>query len=141
MPIWHVYHPQDAFTDDDKQAIAQNVTGIYESFLPRFYVNVLFIPVPKSSLYIGGEPTGDFVRVWIDHIARSIKDTETRDRFMKACGRALDPFVAQRGLRWELHVDETPLELWTVNGLNPPPPNSPAELKWRAENRATPYEA
>ena len=140
MPLWQIYHPEKAFSDEDKQAIAQRVTDMYASFLPRFYVNVFFHPLPKTSFYIGGEPVDDFVRVTIDHIARSLKDTKSQQRFLKACARLLEPYVAGRGLRWELNVDETPFEQWTVNGFNPPPPDSPTEARWRSENRASAYE-
>lgn len=140
MPLWQIYHPMDAFSDADKQAIANHVTGMYESFLPRFYVNVFFHTLPKASFYIGGEPTDDFVRVTVDHIARSITDADKQQQFLKGCARLLAPYVAGRGLRWELHVDDTPFELWTINGYKPPLPNTPAELRWRNENRPSAYE-
>ena len=141
MPLWKIYHPAKAFSEEDKQAIAQRITGMYESFLPRFYVNVFFNELPKSSFYIGGEPTDDFIRVTIAHLARSIKDAEAQQRFLQGCAKVLEPFVAARGFRWELHVDETPFELWTVNGLKPPLPNTPEEQRWRRENRAVPHSA
>ena len=140
MPLWQIYHPHNAFSDADKQAIANDVTGMYDSFLPRFYVNVFFHTLPKTSFYIGGEPTDDFMRVTVDHIARSITDAEKQQRFLKGCAHVLDPYVAGRGLRWELHVDETPFELWTINGHKPPLPNTQAELRWRAENRPAAYD-
>lgn len=139
MPLWKIYHPAKTFSEEDKQSIAQRITGMYESFLPRFYVNVFFHELSKSSFYIGGEPTEDFVRVTIAHLARSIKDAEAQQRFLQGCAKILEPFVAARGLRWELHVDETPFELWTVNGLKPPLPDTPEEQLWRKENRAIPY--
>ncbi|MBB2162685.1 tautomerase family protein [Gluconacetobacter sacchari] len=49
--------------------------------------------------------------------------------------------MAGRGHRWELHVDETPFELWTLDGFRPPAPNSPAELRWRQENRPSAHDA
>ncbi|MEH2083017.1 MAG: tautomerase family protein [Nostoc sp.] len=141
MPLWQIYHPEKAFSDEDKQAIAQHVTDMYESFmLPRFYVNVFFHALPKTSFYIGGEPCDDFVRVTIDHIARAIKDAETQQKFLKGCTRLLNPYVAGRGLRWELNVDDTPFEQWIVNGFKPPLPNTPAEIRWRSENRPSAYE-
>ena len=140
MPLWQFYHPERAYTDEDKQAIARSVTGLYEAMLPRFYVNVFFHPLPKTSFYIGAEPVDDFVRVTIAHIARSMPEPEMKRRFLKGCNRILKPFIAGRGLRWELHVDETPFELWTLNGLKPPPPNSPTEQKWRSENCPSAYE-
>lgn len=140
MPLWQFYHPENAYTDEDKHAIAQRVTGLYESILPRFYVNVLFQALPKTSFYIGAEPVDDFVRVTVVHIARSMTDAKTQQRFLRSCTQILEPFIVGRGLRWELHVDETPFELWTLNGLRPPPPNSPAEQKWRSENRVSAYD-
>ena len=42
MPMWQIYHPEAAFSESDKQELAGKITAIYESFLPRFYVNVFF---------------------------------------------------------------------------------------------------
>ena len=140
MPLWKIYHPAGKFSSDDKQAIAERITSIYR-ILPKFYVGVVFQEVAKDSFYVGGEPADDFVRVWVDHIARSFKDEETKERFLNACNRLLAPFIPERGLRWEMHVDETPFSLWSIQGLRPPLPDSPAEKRWIAENSATPYEA
>lgn len=141
MPVWQIYHPENTYTDEDKHAIAQRVTDMYGRVLPRFYVNVFFHALPKASFYIGGEPTDDFVRVIVDHIARTLDKPEAQKRFMNACNQLLEPFIAGRGLRWEFNVDETPFDLWTINGSKPPPPESEAEARWRAENRASAYVA
>lgn len=69
MPLWHIYHPQQTYTAEDKKAFAGKITDMYATFLPRFYVNVMFHEIEASSLYIGGEPAGDFVRFVIEHIA------------------------------------------------------------------------
>jgi hypothetical protein len=37
--------------------------------------------------------------------------------WMKLLNETIDPFVRQRGYRWEIHIDETPIELWTIEGL------------------------
>jgi 4-oxalocrotonate tautomerase family enzyme len=72
MPLWHVYCPEDAYSAEDKRAFATRVTDLYaEIGLPRFYVGVVFHELPKDSFFIGGKPTNDFVRIWIDQIARS----------------------------------------------------------------------
>ncbi|WP_429549274.1 tautomerase family protein [Paraburkholderia youngii] len=39
------------------------------------------------------------------------------------------------GLHWEMHVDETPFSLRTIQGLRPPVPRTPEGEKWRSENR------
>ena len=139
MPLWKFYHPVGAFSDDDKKAVAEKITAIYRA-LPRFYVGVVFQEIPSASFYVGGEPADDFVRIWVDHIARQFSDEALKGRFLAAVGQLLAPYIADRGLRWEMHVDETPFSLWTIQGLRPPMPDTPAEKRWSAENRATPYE-
>lgn len=138
MPLWKIYHPEGAFTVEDKKIIAERITRIYRS-LPAFYVGVVFQEVSKTSFYVGGEPADDFVRIWVDHIARQFKDEEIKGQFLATVKKVLTPFISDRGLRWEMHVDETPFSLWTIEGLRPPPPDTPAEQKWRSENRASAY--
>lgn len=136
MPLWNIYHPQDAFSDEDKQAIAERITALYTD-LPKFYVGLVFHPVPSSSFFIGCERADDFVRISVDHIARQIHEDETRRRFLGAVGRLLAPYVADRGLRWEIHIDETPFGLWTIQDMRPPVPGTPQSEQWRADNRPT----
>ncbi|RLO40487.1 tautomerase family protein, partial [Serratia marcescens] len=50
------------------------------------------------------------------------------------------PYLAARGVRWELHVDETPFSLWTIDGLKPPAPGTAAGERWRKENRPSAWE-
>src|SRR5256885_8260904 len=83
MPLWKIYHPENAFSDEDKQAIAQRITAVYCD-LPRFYVGVVFEAVARTSFFIGGEPADDFVRISVDHIARQIRDEETKTRFLRS---------------------------------------------------------
>jgi hypothetical protein len=52
----------------------------------------------------------------------------------------LAPLVKERGYDWEVHIDETPTDLWRVQGLVPPPPESSTERLWAKENKPTPYE-
>ena len=138
MPLWKFYHPETAFSAEDRQAISQRITGIYR-MLPKFYVGVVFQAVPADSFYVGGEPAPDFVRIWVDHIARTFTDGAMKDRFLAAVDRLLAPYIADRGLRWEMHVDETPFSLWTIQGLRPPLPDTEAEKRWTAENRPSAY--
>src|SRR5579883_3341655 len=135
MPVWHIFHNDSAFTAADLQGLAEAITSLYDSFLPKFYVNVLFHPIKTSNLYVGGRPTDKFVRIQVDHIARSIKDdVQERKRFLEHVALILKPYIQDKGLSWEFNVDETPFDLWTVNGLIPPAPASDAEARWRVEN-------
>jgi len=138
MPLWKIYHPVGAFSAEDKRAMAERITSIY-SQLPKFYVGVVFQEVAPDAFFIGGEPADDFVRIWVDHIARQFSEEAMKGRFLKAVGKLLAPYLGERGLRWEMHVDETPFSLWSIEGLRPPLPNSVAEVRWKAENRATAY--
>ena len=78
------------------------------------------------------------MRISVDHIARQIRDEETKTRFLEGVRRQLSPFIADRGLRWEMHVDETPFSLWSIQGLRPPVPGTPEGEKWRLDNRPSP---
>lgn len=137
MPLWKVYHPEHAFSPEDKHAIARRITGIYRD-LPPFYVGVVFEAVPKSAFFIGGEPADDFVRIAVDHIARQLGDDAVKQQFLSAVTRQLAPFITERGLRWEMHIDETPFSLWVIEGYRPPLPGSADEVRWRTENRPSP---
>ena len=128
MPLWKIYHPVGAFTSDDKQAIACRATAVYPH-LPSFYVAVIFQEIPKESFYLGGKPMDNFVRVSIDHIARRLPDDLKELRLTQING-AIDPFVKDRGFDWEVHIDETPFDLWSIQGYRPPPPNSEDEKRW-----------
>jgi phenylpyruvate tautomerase PptA (4-oxalocrotonate tautomerase family) len=140
MPLWNVYHPVGAYTDEEKREFAERVTRNYEDRgLPRFYVVTLFHEVDRGSFYIGGEPADDVVRVAIDHIARHLADPASRDSSRQRIAALIKPFAADKGLRWEFHVDETPRDLWEINGFVPPPLGSDAEQLWAKENRAIPY--
>ncbi len=61
MPLLNFYHPVDAYTAEDKQAIAEKITEIYAQVMPKFYVGVVFQATDAESFYIGGEPRNNFV--------------------------------------------------------------------------------
>lgn len=137
MPLWHIYCPEGTYSPEDKRALADRITDLYAEYgLPRFLVSVVFQEVPKDSYLIGGEPADDFVRISIDQIARRIPDDAT-GWWMKRIRETIAPFVADRGLRSEVHIDNTPRELWSINGLKPPDEGSEEEKRWAAENRSS----
>lgn len=71
MPLWKIYHPVGVYSVADKKEMAERITRLYRQ-LPRFYVGVVFQEIAADSFYVGGEPTSRFVRIWVDHIARSL---------------------------------------------------------------------
>jgi phenylpyruvate tautomerase PptA (4-oxalocrotonate tautomerase family) len=140
MPLWNVYHPVGAFTEQEKRELADRITGVYEAAgLPRFYVVALFHEVDRGSFYVGGEPADDAVRIEIDHIARHSADAAGRESVRQRVSAVIAPFAAGKGLRWEFHIDETPRDLWMISGSVPPPSGSDTEKLWARENRPVPY--
>jgi phenylpyruvate tautomerase PptA (4-oxalocrotonate tautomerase family) len=138
MPLLNFYHPADAFTADDKKALAESLTAIYARFMPKFYVNVVFQPYDAESFYIGGEARSNFIRIWIDHIARDFPNEEASTRFINAVNQVIAPWVKDRGFDWEFHVDETPFSMWSIQGYFPPKEGTEDEARWIAENKASP---
>jgi Putative oxalocrotonate tautomerase enzyme len=98
-------------------------------------VGVIFEGIPKESFFIGGRSTAKFVRISIDHLARSELPTELEDWWIENINAVLAPFVKDRGFDWEFHIDETIFDLWSIQGLRPPPPDSEHEKRWQAENK------
>lgn len=139
MPLWKIYHPPGAFSLEDKKGLSADITALYRR-LPRFYVGVVFHAVEPQDFWVGGEARDNFVRIWIDHIARTMPTPEIRAMAIKAFDGALKPYIADKGLDWEFHIDETPFDLWSIQGMRPPPPESEAEKRWIAENRPSAYE-
>jgi phenylpyruvate tautomerase PptA (4-oxalocrotonate tautomerase family) len=71
MPLWHLYCPENVYSAEDKRALAARITDLYAQVgLPRFYVSVAFHDLPQDSFFIGGNPTNNFIRIWIDQVAR-----------------------------------------------------------------------
>jgi len=71
--------------------------------------------------------------------ARRVEDPAKGEALRNQIGKLIQPFATAKGLRWEFHVDETPRDLWMINGLVPPPSGSDAEKLWARENRPIPY--
>lgn len=49
------------------------------------------------------------------------------------------PLFKERGLHWEMHIEQHERDLWRVEGLDAPSPGSEEEKLWVRENRAVPY--
>jgi phenylpyruvate tautomerase PptA (4-oxalocrotonate tautomerase family) len=138
MPLWTVYHPVDIWSEEDRTELAGKITDIYAQIMPRFYVGVVFQPIPADSFYVGGAKADKFVRFVVEHIARAFPDRDRSRRFIDKVNEVIAPFVKDRGLDWELHIDETPFDYWSINGHYPPRGGTEDEKSWRSENRPLP---
>ncbi|WP_156759880.1 tautomerase family protein [Microbacterium karelineae] len=142
MPYWEVFTPVGAYTDDQRQALAKAITKACIAFtgIPAFFVNVRYQEMPESTIYLGGEPTKNFVRIVTDTIAHEMPTSEERAACMEAIEDAIAPHIKDRGFDWEIHLDETPIELWRVNGLVAPVNHPELFAQWVKENRPIPWE-
>lgn len=140
MPLWHIYHPANTYSDSDKRAFANDITELYTSFgLPAFYVVVLFKEIQESDCFVGGKPSGDTVRIVVEHLARHLNDPEMRRRSTEKLNSIMVPYTGDRGLHWEFHTYESPRDLWRIAGLVPPDPGTDAEKVWARDNQPSPY--
>lgn len=143
MPLWRIYHEESVFTDAQKSSLANTITKLYTDIhMPAFYVNVLFIPLPASSVYVGGkpqpQPNKKFVRFTIEQIARSFKNDEVKLIWMEKIDKALAPHLKERGdLTWEYHIVETERMLWKIDSIIPPGNDTLAEERWNREGKAS----
>ncbi|KAK3368568.1 putative oxalocrotonate tautomerase [Podospora didyma] len=139
MPLWLVYHPEGTFTTaESKQALVSNITPIYtDGGLPAFYVVVNFVQLPSSCMFVGGKPpVRPFIRITVDHLAVHFSDNvPRRERVLSRIDQALKPHIADNGYDWEYSIDETPRELWKINGVIPPPFQSGDEKNWATLNK------
>jgi hypothetical protein len=135
MPLWNLHCNENAYSTEDKMSFAEAITGIYASGGDASILCLSRLPRDTAaSLFIGGVARDNFVRISIDHIARSTLP-EDRQKMLNFLNTHIDPFVKDRGFEWELHVDETPRDLWTVQGMFPPPSGSEEEQRRARENR------
>ncbi|CCO33992.1 hypothetical protein BN14_08083 [Rhizoctonia solani AG-1 IB] len=141
-----IYTPAGLYSSEEKQALAKAITSAYTSNstggpgLPPFYVGVFFIDLPEDSFYVGGEKHNHFVRFNVQHLARHFEIKEEKLKFMQLYEEKIEPFTAEKGLDWEVNIDEADPLMWHENGISPPAPNSEAELLWFYQNKATKFE-
>jgi len=140
MPLWKIYHPEDAFTADDKKDLSERITNVYAQVpIPKFYVVCVFEALARDTCFVGGVPHSKFIRFKIDQIARTIPGPIIREWWMRTLDEVIAPYVKDRGFDWEISIDETPFDLWSLQGELPPPFESVAEKRWVKENKASPY--
>ncbi|KAJ7763177.1 putative oxalocrotonate tautomerase [Mycena maculata] len=135
MPLHRFFTPKGMYSPKDKVAIAAAVTNVY-GMLPRFYVVVLFIELEPESFFVGGETTGNFLRIGAEHYARNFSNDKAKREFMDRYERALEPFTKSRGIDWEVQINDADRTLWNENGMAPPMPGTEEEKIWKRENRA-----
>ncbi|KAJ2980080.1 hypothetical protein NQ176_g2860 [Zarea fungicola] len=138
MPLWKVYHSEDALTDKaDKAAIAKGAVEIYRHFgLPDFYVHVIFETVSQEDNYTSGGRHSTFVIMELVHIARNYKgDTARAKLFKDKVDQLMMPFTTDKGIHLEYAVVEGPAAMWRIDGVDPPEAFGPEEQEQAEINR------
>ncbi|QRV92011.1 4-oxalocrotonate tautomerase [Ceratobasidium sp. AG-Ba] len=140
MPMHRIYTASGLYTPAEKATMAKNITALYTNVMPAFYVVVLFIDLAEDSYFIGGEQNNKFVRINVQHLARHFSSDEVKIKFMHMYEQAVKPFTADKGLDWEINIDEADPITWHENGMSPPAPKSKGEELWKQTNKAVPFE-
>ncbi|KAJ9610717.1 hypothetical protein H2200_005494 [Cladophialophora chaetospira] len=153
MPLWRIFSNPKTFSPAQRSGLAKAITALYVSRgLPAFYVNVLFIDLPDNdgaspSCFVGGEPNPNFVRIVVEQIARTMPSPDTeegrkrRAGWMDMINETVKTWIIDRSeLDWELHIYETPRDLWRVQGLDAPPDGSKSAQLWFDQNKPVPYD-
>ena len=71
-------------------------------------------------------------------MARTTPGPVIREWWMRTLDEVVAPFVKDKGYDWEITIDETPFDLWSLHGELPPPFESVAEKRWVKENGSSP---
>ncbi|KAJ7763190.1 putative oxalocrotonate tautomerase [Mycena maculata] len=119
MPLHRIFTPKGLYSPEEKAAMAAAITNVYAA-LPLFYVVVLFIDLEPGNFFVGGRDTQRFVRISVEHLARSFGDDDSRKRaFLEhRYEPALEPFTKGRGIDWEVQItdcDVSTLSAYTLN--------------------------
>lgn len=134
MPLWDIHTSGPLFNPEEKQELAKKITQIY-ALLPAFYVRVRFTEHALGATFSGGEADTKFVHLQIWHLARHFQSTEQKQGFLKRMDAVVTPTMEGKGLEWEYTVNESPRDLWKMNGMVPPEANSEMEKEWKRVNR------
>ena len=138
MPLWDFHLSSNLLSTEEKEDIAKSITKIYTaSSLPAFYVRVRFNENQPSNVYSGGESHNKLILIQVWHLARQFTSDEQKKKFLQRVDAVLNPVMDEKGVDWEYFVNESPRDLWKINGLVPPLPGSEMERKWVDVNRPT----
>lgn len=163
MPLWHLYVPEDAFTDEDMADLANRITDIYSSpeamenwgfWFPRFYTSVIFNEVKPERFIVGGKPRDKFIQIEVVHIAggepdsdrtpneraaeyTGLTETELMEKYYQVVYPKLKPYIEDRGYEWEMHVENAPAHSWRIDGQVAPFPGSKDWDRWFEDDRAS----
>jgi phenylpyruvate tautomerase PptA (4-oxalocrotonate tautomerase family) len=118
VPLHRIFHTPSIFSATDKNEIAARLTDHYTRHgLPPFYVVVIFIPVEAENFFVGGQPANKFVRIISQHFARNYTKEEQKETSVNMLEACFAPYVRDRGLDWEIHIEDMDRSTWHENGL------------------------
>jgi len=71
MPLWKVHYPVGAYSAQDKRNSPKCHRDVFKDSDPKFYVVMILRKSPQSSFYVGGASHRKFVRLKLEHMART----------------------------------------------------------------------
>jgi phenylpyruvate tautomerase PptA (4-oxalocrotonate tautomerase family) len=139
MPLWVFTHTQNTFSAAEKSELAKLITVLYvKVHIPAFFVNVQFLELAPTDIYVGGEGRSEaskYAAISIYHPARAFDNDASKKKFLDKVDSILTPRLGEKGADWEYFIQETPRDLWRVNGMVPPAPGSEFEKEWLRLNK------
>lgn len=97
MPLWTVYAPAGAYSDEDKRSMSETITSVYAQIpIPKFYVVTIFEEVADGDLFVGGVKNSRFVRFRVDHMARTLPGPILREWRVRTVDTTLKSWVGHR---------------------------------------------
>jgi len=153
MPLWRVYSAPNLLSEAEKASLSATITKSYTQYgIPSFYITILYVPLDPSDVHGGSTyPNPNFIRITVEQIAHKLPDGETDEgaaRWDKVMSPLFDnlglefevlnkqrTLLGETDLLWEISIQETPQDLWQIQGLRSPPARSERETTWRKEKR------
>ena len=91
MPSYTVYARADAFTGDQRDALARSITTLHSEHTgaPRSFVQTIFLPIDPGTHYVGAEPT-DPRGTWVYGHIRTGRSAEVRTAIATGIRDALE---------------------------------------------------
>ncbi|KAK7045966.1 hypothetical protein VNI00_006961 [Paramarasmius palmivorus] len=138
MPFHRWYIPRGLYSHEEKQALAEAITDLYNA-LPKFYVVINFIDIEDGDFYVGGECRKNFVRICVDHLAYHHQEEAEKRAWLDRYENSIAPWTKGKGIDWEIQISNEDPVFWNMNGLRPPLLGSEAMKLWFKHNKPVPY--
>jgi len=109
MPLWQVFHPKGAYTAEDKQGLAERITGLFTSapMARLLRCGGVHRNGRLTNYYVGAKPTKNFVRFKVDQMANTLPSQLARRMVDAPCPSMLSRPMSEIAVYdSEVQIDE-----------------------------------